>query len=96
MPHSQARNFVRFAQIGQLFPRGNKGFLRQVLALAQTARGAVGQRTDERLILRDDLPEGIAVPGQAFTDQFGVVENFITHGLIVIVSPHEWQTEPER
>ena len=65
--------FFRLAQPGQLFPRGDKRFLRQILALAQAARGAVSQRTDQRLIACDDLPEGVAVPGQAFAHQFGVV-----------------------
>ena len=72
--------FFRFAQVRQLFPRGQKSFLRQVLALAQAAGGAVGQRTNERLILRDDLPEGIAIAGQAFADQLGIVVRCGRHG----------------
>jgi len=71
---------VRLAQVRQLFPRGQKGFLRQILALAQAAGGAVGQRTNERLILRDNLPEGIAIASQAFADQLGVVVRGYGHG----------------
>jgi len=62
-----------------LFPRGDEGFLRQVFALAQAAGGAVGQRTDERLIARNDLPVSVAVSRQAFAHQFGVIESFGTH-----------------
>ena len=34
---------------------------------------AVGQRADERLVARHNLAEGIAVAGQAFADQCGII-----------------------
>ena len=65
--------FFRPAQTGELFPRGQKCFLRDVLALAQAARGAVSQRADERLIARDNLAEGVAVAGKTRGNQIGVI-----------------------
>ena len=65
--------FFRFAQIAQLFPGGDKDILREVLALAQAAGGAVGERADEALIPRNDLAEGIAVARKAGGDQFSIV-----------------------
>ena len=51
--------FFRFAQIAELLPRRQKSFLRQILALAQITGGAKRQRADQRLVTRDDLPEGV-------------------------------------
>ena len=59
----------RLAQFRQMLPRGNKSFLRQILALGQTAGGAEGQRADERLVARDDLCEGLTISRQAGVDQ---------------------------
>src|SRR6267154_4298617 len=53
------------AQFGKLLPRRDKGFLGEVLAQGQAARRIVSDRTDQRLIPFDDLPEGIAVARQA-------------------------------
>src|ERR1022692_5184524 len=64
---------VAFAQMAEVFPRGDEGFLCQILTLAKAAGGAVGQRTDQRLIARNNLTEGIAVSRQGPADQFSVV-----------------------
>ena len=71
--------FVAFAQMAELFPRGDEGFLREIFALAETAGGAVSQRADERLIARNDLAEGVAVAGQGSADQFSVVVDCDRH-----------------
>lgn len=63
---------VPLAEVAEMFPGGDEGFLREVLARPQTPGGAVGERTDERLIARNDLPEGIAIAQQARIDQVRV------------------------
>ena len=64
--------FSGFVQIGQAFPGDDKGFLGEVLALGQAARGAVSQRANERLVAGHDLGEGVAIARQAFADQQGI------------------------
>ena len=73
--------FVAFAQMAEVFPRGDEGFLRQVFALTEAAGGAIGQRADERLIARDNLPKGIAVARQGSADQFRIVVHRDRHNL---------------
>lgn len=60
------------AELGKLFPRGDKRILGKIFAEGQAARGVVGDRADERLIPLDDLTEGIAVTRQAPLDQLCV------------------------
>jgi len=69
--------------------RGEKGVLRQILAQAETARGAVRQRADERLIARHNLAKRLAIARQAGVDQFRIRVG--GHGvmLVVIMSAHQ-------
>jgi hypothetical protein len=65
--------FRGLAQLGQLPPRGQKSLLRQVFALGEAARGAVGQGTNQRLMPFHNLTEAIAAARQALRDQLGIV-----------------------
>ena len=65
--------FARLAQFGKLFPGGDECFLGQVLALTETAGGAVRERADERLIPAHDLPEGFAVSREALGHELGII-----------------------
>ena len=58
-----------------------EGFLRQVFALSETTRGAVGQRTDQRLIAGNNLAKGIAIAIQTRCHQLRVVVSGCRHML---------------
>ena len=64
----------RFAQIRQLLPGRDKGFLRQILTLAETAGGAVRQGTKQRLIAGYNAAKRIPVTCQTQGDQLGIAE----------------------
>ena len=64
---------ARFAQVTQVLPCRDKRFLGQILALPQTAGGAVSQRTNQRLVTRDDLSESIPISSEARRDEPGIV-----------------------
>src|SRR5262249_55231469 len=63
---------VPFAQQSQVFPGGNERFLSKILALTQAAGGAIGQRTNQRLIPGNDLPKRIRISLQSSTDQLSI------------------------
>src|ERR1700722_3316517 len=65
--------FLPLTQMAQIPPRRDKSFLRQILALAKTAGGAVGERTNERLVARDDLAESVTVASEGGVDQVCIV-----------------------
>src|ERR1044071_9405086 len=65
--------FVALTQMPEMFPCGDERFLRQIYAVAAIARGAVSQRTYERLIARNDLAEGVAIACKAADDQIRVI-----------------------
>src|ERR1035437_1383789 len=65
--------FFRLAQAAQLLPCGHESLLREILARGETARGAVSQRADQRLIARNNPTEGVAVAGKARAHQFLIV-----------------------
>jgi hypothetical protein len=73
--------FFRLAQSAKLLPRGDKRFLREVFALAQAARRAERERADERLVARDNLPEGVTVPRQRAADQFRIIVRRRRHNI---------------
>jgi hypothetical protein len=57
-----------------LFPCRDERFLREIFALAQAARAAISERTDQRLIARHDATAGFAVAGQTAGHQIGVTQ----------------------
>jgi hypothetical protein len=63
----------RLAQFRELFPGRNERLLSEVFALAHAARCGIGKRTDQRLVPFNDLAEGIVVPLETFSHQFGIV-----------------------
>ena len=68
-----APQLCRLAQFRKVFPSGHERFLGEIFALADTARGAIGERADEGLIPLDDLAEGIRFPRETFGHQFRIV-----------------------
>ena len=75
--------FVRFAQEAEMFPCGNECFLGHVLALAEMADPAVGQRANQYLVARHNPAEGVPVARQGARNQFGVRGFFRNRCLIV-------------
>jgi len=53
--------FFRLAQFAEFPPRCHECFLGQIFTLAEAAGRAVSQRTNQTLIARDNLPEGVAM-----------------------------------
>src|SRR5262249_4931454 len=70
---------VSLAQKPQVLPGGDERFLRQVLTFAEAAGGAVSQRTNQRLVARNDLLESIAVTVESLRHQFRVGRCFACH-----------------
>jgi len=70
----------RLAQTGQMLPRGDKCFLRQILALGQTAGGTECEGTNQRLVARDYLPKGVPAAAQTVRHQFGIGDFHRSHG----------------
>ena len=73
MVQSHDRNFGRLAKFGEIIPCRHKRFLGQIFALAQAARGAIGQGADQGLVAFDNLAEGILISIEAFGHQLGIV-----------------------
>ena len=75
-PGAQLRRFAKFRQA---LPCGHECFLCQVLALGQAGGGAVGQRTNQRLVVGHDPPKRIAVAGQGLRYKSGIVVICLGH-----------------
>src|SRR5207249_2236071 len=73
-PAEPGPQFGGLAQTIEVLPGSNERFLRHILALPEPADGAVRQRTDQSLIARYDLPEGISIPTQSLGNQICVCE----------------------
>jgi len=72
-PAQPRTQLVRLTQVAQMSPSREERFLGEVLALAQTPRGAVGQGANQGLVPRHDFTESLAVARQALGDQIGIV-----------------------
>ena len=71
-PAQPRAQFARFAQHPEVLPGGDEGFLGQVFALAEAARGAVGERADQRLISGDNGAERVTVARKALRYKVGI------------------------
>ena len=67
-----AAEFLRLPQRRQLFPRGEKNFLSQILAAPGIPARAEAQRADHRLVAFHDLAKRRPVPGKMKLDELAV------------------------